>query len=59
MKKKKITGFISMLFLGIGLALILTGCGTHDYSIGGTVSGLSGTLALQNNGGNDLTITAD
>jgi len=55
-----------MLFLGI--AVILTNCGsdggtptptTSDYTIGGTVSGLSGTLVLQNNGGNDLTITAD
>ncbi len=68
MKRRKRTGIISMLFLGI--ALILTGCGsgggdgggggtTPDYTIGGTVSGLSGTLELQNNGGNDLTITAD
>ncbi|MCP5032218.1 MAG: 3-carboxymuconate cyclase, partial [Actinomycetia bacterium] len=29
------------------------------YTIGGTVSGLSGTLVLQNNGGDDLTLTAD
>ncbi len=65
MKKQKRTGIISMLFLGI--ALILTGCGgsggggggISDYTIGGTVSGLSGTVVLQNNGGDDRTITAD
>ena len=28
------------------------------YSIGGTVSGLSGTVALQDNGGNDLSVGA-
>ncbi len=32
---------------------------TTTFSVGGTVSGLSGTLVLQNNGGNDLTISAD
>ncbi len=35
-------------------------CATPTYTIGGTVSGLSGTgLVLQNNGGNNLTITAN
>ena len=29
------------------------------YTVGGTVTGLNGTLVLQNNGGGDLTITAD
>ena len=29
------------------------------YSIGGTVSGLSGTVVLENNGGNDLSISAN
>ncbi len=69
MKRRKRTGIISMLFLGI--ALILTGCGSGgggggggggtatDYTIGGTVNGLSGTLVLQNNGGDDFTITSD
>ncbi|MCP4105642.1 MAG: hypothetical protein GY749_08915, partial [Desulfobacteraceae bacterium] len=31
----------------------------NTYTIGGTVSGLTGTLVLQNNGGDDLTLTAD
>ena len=29
------------------------------FSVGGTVSGLSGTLVLRNNGGDDLTVTAN
>lgn len=29
------------------------------YSVGGTVTGLTGTLVLQNNGGDDETVTAD
>ena len=31
---------------------------TTDYSVGGTVSGLSGTVVLQNNAADNLTITA-
>src|SRR5436309_2755770 len=35
-------------------------CTTDSHTIGGTISGLSGTdLALQNNGGNDLTVSAN
>ena len=35
-------------------------CTINTYKIGGTVSGLSGTgLKLRNNGGNDLTVTAN
>lgn len=33
--------------------------GGSAFSVGGTVSGLSDTLVLQNNGGDNLTITAD
>jgi len=32
-------------------------CVTNTYSIGGTVSGLTGTLVLQNNGGDNKTIS--
>jgi trimeric autotransporter adhesin len=47
---------------------VLAGCGGRGrsgsvpdatYAVGGTVNGLSGTLVLQNNGGNDLTLRAD
>lgn len=44
--------------------LVIQACGsssstTTTYTVGGTVSGLSGTVVLQNNGGNDLSLTAD
>ena len=31
-------------------------CTTNTYSVGGTVSGLSGTVVLQDNGGDDLSV---
>ncbi len=31
----------------------------QTYSVGGSVSGLSGTVVLQNNGGNDLSVSAN
>ena len=35
-------------------------CATNQYTVGGTVSGLAGgALVLQDNGGDDLTVTAD
>lgn len=34
-------------------------CSSKPFSLGGTVTGLSGTLVLQNNGGDDLTVGAD
>ena len=42
----------------------LSGCGPGldslgIYKIGGTISGLTGTVTLQNNGGDDLTLNAD
>ena len=42
-------------FLGIGAA---TAAASKTYSIGGTVSGLSGTVVLQDNGGDDLSVSA-
>ena len=39
---------------------VVVNCATNSYTVGGTVSGLAGTgLVLQNNGGNDLTVTAN
>ncbi len=50
----------------ISFSLALTACDggteteeTESFSIGGTVSGLSGTVVLQNNGADDLSISAD
>jgi hypothetical protein len=34
-------------------------CTDHSYTVGGNVSGLSGSVVLQNNGGDDLTLIAD
>jgi len=34
-------------------------CVGAEFDIGGTISGLTGTLVLQNNGGDDLTITSN
>lgn len=38
---------------------VVVTCTTNKFTIGGTVSGLSGTLVLRNNGGNDRTISAN
>jgi hypothetical protein len=38
---------------------VMVNCTTNRYAIGGTVTGLNGTLVLQNNGGDDLTLTAN
>lgn len=34
-------------------------CSTNTYTVGGSVSGLTGTVTLQNNGGDNLAINAD
>ncbi len=52
-----------IVVLGMSL-MALASCGdstdtsedVSDFSVGGTVSGLSGTLVLQNNGMDDLTL---
>lgn len=51
-------------FLLCGILSVLGACGsritrTPSFSIGGTVTGLNGSVVVQNNGGDDLTITAD
>ena len=33
--------------------------GTASYTVGGTVSGLTGTVVLQNNGSDNLSVSAD
>ena len=51
--------FISFLLLLSHFGLSCVGGSLIGYTIGGTVSGLSGTVILQNNGGNNLSITAN
>ncbi len=50
-------------YLFFTLILLLIACGGRSeprlYSVGGSVSGLNGTLTLLNNGADDLVITAD
>lgn len=57
------------IFSGFGVlaALLLAGCGGSDppdpapstYTIGGTITGLAGTVVLTNNGGNNLSRSAN
>jgi len=70
MKKFVARDGLLMVVSGMVMALLLAGCGsdsnpsvagTGGYSVGGTISGLiSGeSVTLQNNGGDDLAISAD
>ncbi len=34
-------------------------CANNTYSVGGTINGLSGTVVLQNNAGNDLSVSSN
>ncbi|HTB75116.1 MAG TPA: hypothetical protein VK762_17820 [Polyangiaceae bacterium] len=46
--------------VGANVTSVTINCTTNTYTIGGTVSGLSGTgLVLQDNGGDNLTVTAN
>ncbi len=38
---------------------VAVACSPNAYPVGGTVTGLTGNLVLQNNGGDDLTVNAD
>ena len=45
---------------GANVTTVQVTCATNSYTVGGMVSGLSGTgLVLQNNGGDDLPVAAD
>jgi len=56
----KMKSFLTIL--AVGVSFLLTSCGSSTavttYTIGGTISGLSGTgLVLQDNGGNNLSVS--
>jgi len=56
------TGWRRFTYFTALCCLLLSGCGgdgSKTVTIGGTVSGLLGTLVLQNNAGDNLTIAAD
>jgi large repetitive protein len=38
---------------------VVVNCAVDRFTVGGTVTGLAGSLVLQNNGGDDITLTAD
>ncbi|TMH43804.1 MAG: hypothetical protein E6H56_02840 [Betaproteobacteria bacterium] len=44
---------------GANITNIAVTCAANTFTVGGTVSGLSGTVVLRNNGGNDLTVSAN
>jgi 6-phosphogluconolactonase len=65
-KKRELRVFLRMLaniVISVGLVAVLASCGTspgYSYTIGGTVSGMVGSgMVLQNNGGDDLSISSN
>jgi len=44
---------------GSNISNVTVVCSTNSYTVGGSVSGLSGTVVLQNNGGDNLTVSAN
>ncbi len=53
------SGRIALALLALAALSACGGSSDKKYSIGGTATGLSGTLVLQNNGSDSLTITAN
>lgn len=43
---------------GANVTSVVVTCSTNSYTVGGTVSGLSGSIIMQDNSGDDLTINA-
>jgi hypothetical protein len=50
---------LRVALVAIVMSIAGAGCGDSGFKIGGTVSGLEGSLVLQNNGEDELTITED
>src|SRR5881409_1999257 len=44
---------------GANITNVTVTCAVNTFTVGGTISGLSGTVVLRNNGGNDLTVSAN
>ena len=44
---------------GANVSNVSVSCAANTFTVGGTVSGLSGTVVLKNNGGNNLSISAN
>lgn len=63
------TNSCTFLFVALFLGVLLNGCssaasdasksGERTYTVGGTVTGVIGSIVLQNNGTDDLTVSAD
>ena len=46
--------------IGAGpVTTVMVNCTLNQYAVGGIASGLAGTVVLQNNGGDDITLTAN
>jgi 6-phosphogluconolactonase len=65
-KKRELRVFLRMLAStigAVGLVAVLASCGTspgYTYTVSGAVSGMVGSgMVLQNNGGDDLSVSAD
>jgi hypothetical protein len=54
----KVTGQTGTVATG-DVSTVVVNCDANSYTVGGNVSGLSGTLVLQNNGGTPLSLTAN
>lgn len=59
MSHRFVRSFLSFIFISLLSFTGMWSCAPTLFPIGGTVSGLSGTLVLQNNGGDNLSLTVD